>query len=320
MSAAPTAGVAPPAVQRQRQPFIRRIDLIGYAFISPWIIGFLVFTLFPFLSSLFLSFTNWEIVGSWKIIGLANYEKMLTGRDDIFIEALKFTTIYTLVGVPLRQVIALALATLLNQRIKARPLFRTIFYLPAVTAGVATAYMWTTVFSSQGGFINNTLSFFGITGPNWLYSVEWSPVTIIIISLWNVGTSMLIYLAALQGVPESLHEAAMIDGAGVWARFWHVTVPMITPAIFFNLVLGLIGSFQGGFIEALIITNGGPGYSTTFYSLYLYRTAFLDFHMGYASALAWFLFVIIMAFTALQMTLSKRWVYYEGDSQQSEGR
>jgi multiple sugar transport system permease protein len=320
MSLAPSADAVRPVVQQARKPFIRRIDLIGYLFISPWLIGFLIFTLFPFFSSLFLSFTNWQVVGSWKIIGLANYQKMFSGSDNVFIESLKFTTIYTLTRVPLSQVIALALATLLNQPIKARPVFRTIFYLPAVTAGVATAFLWSTVFSSQGGFVNNFLAVFGIQGPNWLYSVEWSPITLIIISLWNVGTSMLIYLAALQGVPESLHEAAMIDGAGVWDRFRHITVPMITPAIFFNMVLGLIGSFQGGFTEALILTNGGPGYATTFYSLYLYRTAFLDFQMGYASALAWFLFIIIMGFTALQMGLSKRWVYYEGESQQGEGR
>ncbi len=314
MSLARPVDSAAPAVHQARQPFIRRIDLIGYLFISPWLIGFLIFTFFPFVSSLFLSFTDWQIVGRWKIIGLDNYAKLLTGRDDVFLEAVRVTLIYTVLGVPLRQIIALALATLLNQPIKARPIFRTIFYLPAVTAGVATAYMWTTVFSNNNGFINNMLAVFGITGPNWLYSLEWSLYTLIIVSLWNVGTSMLIYLAALQGVPESLHEAAMIDGAGVWTRFRHVTIPMITPAIFFNLVLGLIGSFQGGFTESFIITNGGPGYSTTFYSLYLYRTAFQDFRMGYASALAWILFVIIMTFTAVQLKLSKRWVYYEAES------
>lgn len=320
MSLARPVDSTTPGIQAVRRPFIRRIDLIGYLFISPWLIGFLVFTLFPFISSLVLSFTNWQVVGSWKFTGLANYEKLLSGRDNVFLEALRVTAIYTFIRVPLSQVIALALATLLNQPIKARPIFRTIFYLPAVTAGVATAYLWQTVFTNNNGFVNNVLKVFGITGPNWLYSVEWSLYTLIIISLWNVGTSMLIYLAALQGVPESLHEAAMIDGAGVWSRFRNVTLPMISPAIFFNLVLGLIGSFQGGFTESFIITGGGPGYSTTFYSLYLYRTAFQDLQMGYASALAWILFVIIMAFTAIQMTLSKRWVYYEGEGPPERGR
>jgi multiple sugar transport system permease protein len=298
-----------PRIRRRR--FFTRTDLVGYLFISPWIIGFLVFTLFPFAASLIISLTNWEIVGDWEFVGTANYQKMLSGNDRLFTESLKVTFTYSLTRVPLIQIFALALACLLNQPIKGRALFRTIFYLPAVTAGVATAYLWAYLFSSNGGIINTVLGLVGIEGPNWLYSVEWSLPTLIILSCWNVGTSMLIYLAALQAVPESLHEAAMIDGAGVLKRFWHVTVPMITPAIFFNLVLGVIGSFQG-FTDAFIITQGGPGYSTLLYTLYLYRTAFNDLHMGYAAALAWILFLILMAFTAVQMVLSKRWVYYEG--------
>lgn len=298
-----------PRIRRRR--FFTRTDLVGYLFISPWIIGFLVFTLFPFIASLIISLTNWEIVGDWEFVGTANYQKMLSGNDRLFTESLKVTFTYSLTRVPLIQIFALALACLLNQPIKGRALFRTIFYLPAVTAGVATAYLWAYLFSSNGGIINTVLGLVGIEGPNWLYSVEWSLPTLIILSCWNVGTSMLIYLAALQAVPESLHEAAMIDGAGVLKRFWHVTVPMITPAIFFNMVLGVIGSFQG-FTDAFIITQGGPGYSTLLYTLYLYRTAFNDLHMGYAAALAWILFLILMAFTAVQMVLSKRWVYYEG--------
>jgi multiple sugar transport system permease protein len=319
MSLAPAADTVKATVLQPRRSFFRRIDLIGYAFISPWLIGFVVFTAGPFLASLFISLTDWGLVGSWKFVGLANYQRMLTGRDDIFLQALRVTFIYCIIRVPLSQIIALALATLLNQKIKARPFFRTIFYLPAVTEGAAMAYLWFTVFSSQVGFVNHFLAAFGIEGPNWLYSVEWSLYTLIIISLWNVGTTMLIYLAALQGVPESLHEAAMMDGAGIWARFRHVTIPMITPAIFFNTVLGFIGSFQV-FTAAFIITNGGPGYATTFYILYLYRTAFLDLKMGYASALAWILFAIILTLTAIQLWLSKRWVYYEGESQQSSAR
>ena len=298
-----------PRIRRRR--FFTRTDVVGYLFISPWIIGFLVFTLFPFAASLIISLTNWEIVGDWEFVGTANYQKMLSGNDRLFTESLKVTFTYSLTRVPLIQIFALALACLLNQPIKGRALFRTIFYLPAVTAGVATAYLWAYLFSSNGGIINTVLGLVGIEGPNWLYSVEWSLPTLIILSCWNVGTSMLIYLAALQAVPESLHEAAMIDGAGVLKRFWHVTVPMITPAIFFNMVLGVIGSFQG-FTDAFIITQGGPGYSTLLYTLYLYRTAFNDLHMGYAAALAWILFLILMAFTAVQMVLSKRWVYYEG--------
>jgi multiple sugar transport system permease protein len=311
--AADSAGTPRAAPQVQRRPWLTRTDLIGYLFITPWVIGFLVFTLFPFVASLFISMTNWAVVGDWKFVGLANYEKMLSGRDNIFVESVKVTFIYSFARVPLIQIIALGLALLLNQPIHGRAFFRTIFYLPAVTAGVATAYLWGFIFSNKGGLVNTVLESVGIQGPNWLYSLEWSLPALIIMSCWNVGTSMLIYLAALQGVPESLHEAAMIDGAGVFARFWHVTVPMITPAIFFNLVLGVIGSFQG-FTDALIITNGGPGYSTTLYLLYLYQSAFRDGFMGYASALAWFLFLILMTFTLIQLGLSRRWVYYEGES------
>jgi multiple sugar transport system permease protein len=319
MSLAPTAGTPPPSATAQRRRLIRSVDLIGYLFISPWLIGFVVFTFGPFMASLFMSFTNWEVVGNWRFVGLANYEKMLSGRDDIFLQALQVTVVYSIIRVPFSQLIALALAILLNQRIRARPIFRTIFYLPAVTDSAAMAYLWAFVFSNQGGFVNTTLRSFGIQGPNWLYSTEWSLYTLIIISLWNVGTSMLIYLAALQGVPESLHEAAMIDGAGVWQRFLNVTVPMITPSIFFNVVLGFIGSFQV-FTAAFIITNGGPGYTTTFYILYLFRTAFQDFKMGYASALAWFLFLVILALTLVQIWISRRWVYYEGESNETSSR
>jgi multiple sugar transport system permease protein len=319
MSLARTTDLAEARMRVRRRRFFTQTDLVGYLFISPWLVGFLVFTLFPFVASLVISLTNWQIVGDWEFVGTANYQKMLSGNDRLFVESLKVTFTYSLARVPLIQIFALALACLLNQPIKGRALFRTIFYLPAVTAGVATAYLWAYLFSSNGGIINTALGLVGIEGPNWLYSVEWSLPTLIILSCWNVGTSMLIYLAALQAVPESLHEAAMIDGAGVLKRFWHVTVPMITPAIFFNMVLGIIGSFQG-FTDAFIITQGGPGYSTLLYTLYLYRTAFNDLHMGYAAALAWILFLILMAFTAIQMVLSRHWVYYEGGHPDSGGR
>jgi multiple sugar transport system permease protein len=316
MSLAPTAesaGTPRAAPPVPRRAWLTGTDLTGYLFISPWVFGFLVFTLFPFVASLLISMTNWQVVGDWQFIGLGNYEKMLSGRDNIFVESVKVTFIYSFARVPLIQIIAIGLALLLNQPIQGRAFFRTIFYLPAVTAGVATAYLWSFIFSNRGGLVNTIMGVFGIEGPNWLYSLEWSLPALIIISCWNVGTSMLIYLAALQGVPESLHEAAMIDGAGILARFRHITVPMITPAIFFNMVLGVIGSFQG-FTDALIITNGGPGYSTLLYLLYLYQSAFRDGLMGYASALAWFLFLILMVFTLLQLVLSRRWVYYEGES------
>lgn len=319
MSATPVTRQPGTPLPAQRRPGLRQIDLIGYLFISPWLIGFVVFTLFPFIASLVLSFTNSQVVGDWQFIGFDNYARMLSGRDNLFNESVKVTFIYSFSRVPLIQVIALGLALLLNQPIQGRAVFRTIFYLPAVTAGVATAYLWSYIFSSNGGIVNIALGLVGIQGPNWLYSTEWSLPTLIIISCWNVGTSMLIYLAALQGVPESLHEAAMIDGAGVWARFRSVTLPMITPAVFFNTVLGVIGSFQV-LTDAFIITNGGPGYSTLLYILYLYQSAFRDGKMGYASALAWFLFLILLTFTLIQFGLARRWVYYEAETPDSSDR
>jgi multiple sugar transport system permease protein len=304
------AVMAASTVQRR---WLTRADVWGYAFISPWVIGFLVFTLVPFVASLFLSLTNWEVVGDWEFVGLKNFARLLGGGDALFSRALRNTGVYVVFHVPGVQIIALALALLLNQRLRGIAIYRTVFYLPAVTAGVATSYLWAQMFASNGGLLNTGLALVGIQGPNWLYSMEWSMPALIIMSFWNVGTTMLIYLAALQGVPRHLHEAAMIDGAGTWSRFAHVTVPMITPAIFFNIVQGIIGSFQV-FTAAFIITQGGPANATLFYSLYLYRTAFERLQLGYASALAWILFVIILGATIIQLAMARLWVYYEGEA------
>jgi multiple sugar transport system permease protein len=301
-------------VPRRRRGYITRTDLIGWAFISPWFIGFVVFTAGPFLAALFLSTTNWDVAGAWDFVGGKNYQRMLSGDDDLFVLAVKNTLVFVIFNVPGVQIIALAVASLLNQQIRGIAVYRTIFYLPAVTAGVATAYLWANILS-KSGLLNGMLGWIGIDGPNWLYSMEWSMPAIIIYSLWNVGTPMLIYLAALQGVPVHLHEAAMIDGASIWHRFRNITVPMITPAVFFNMVLGIIGSFQV-FNAAYIITAGGPANATLVYILYLYRSAFEQGKMGYASALAWFLFLVILAFTLLQLLMAKKWVYYEADAPQ----
>jgi multiple sugar transport system permease protein len=306
-AATAAAGVTP-----RRRRFITRIDLIGWAFIAPWLVGFVVFTAGPFIASLLLSLTDWDVAGMWKFVGTRNYQRMLTGEDDLFVLGVKNTAFYVLFNVPGVQIIALLLASLLNQPIRGIAFYRTIFYLPAVTAGVATAYLWANILS-KSGLLNTMLGWIGIEGPNWLYSIEWSMPAIIIYSLWNVGTPMLIYLAALQGVPVHLHEAAMIDGAGIWHRFRNITVPMITPAVFFNIVLGIIGSFQV-FTAAFIITAGGPANATLVYILHLYRSAFENGKMGYASALAWFLFLVILAFTIAQLVMAKFWVYYEGDT------
>ncbi|HLH75046.1 MAG TPA: sugar ABC transporter permease [Chloroflexota bacterium] len=302
---------AAPVARKRR--FVTRLDLLGWLFVSPWVIGFLVFTFFPFLASLFLSFTDWGVVGAWHWLGTANYQNMVNGNDDRFPVALGNTLYYASINVPGTQVIALALALLLNRKTRGIALYRTLFYIPAIASGVGTSYLWAIVFSNHGGLLNTALAFIGIQGPNWLYSLTWSMPALIIIGLWNVGTSMLIYLAALQGVPQSLYDAAAIDGANRWGQFRHVTIPMITPAMFFNLVLGVIGSFQV-FTAAYIITGGGPGDATLFYTLYLYQVAFQNLRMGYAAALAWVLFLIIMAITVIQLVVARLWVYYEGST------
>ena len=309
--------VATAAGEARRRSFVTRTDLIGWLFISPWLIGFLVFTAGPFLAALFLSTTTWDVAGSWEEIGLRNYQRMFNGDDDLFGIAVWNTLYFVVFNVPGVQIIALALAALLNQSLKGISVYRTIFYLPAVTSGIATAYLWATILA-KFGLLNGTLALIGIEGPTWLYSTDWSMPAIIMYSLWNVGTPMLVYLASLQGVPVHLHEAAMIDGAGVWSRFRHVTVPMITPAIFFNSVLGVIGSFQV-FTAAFILTAGGPANATLVYILHLYRSAFQDGKMGYASALAWVLFLAILAVTLVQLAMARLWVYYEAEQPTARG-
>jgi multiple sugar transport system permease protein len=306
-----------PLVAKKR-PFLTPRDWLGYLFISPWIIGFLAFTLLPFLASLFLSFTDWQIVGKWHLIYLANYQKMFSGVDDRFTVALENTVYYAVVNVPGTQIIALSLALLLREKARGIGLFRTLFYIPAITTGVGTSYLWAQMFSAQGGPINTFLGYLGIQGPNWLYSLTWSMPALIIVGLWNVGQSMLIYLAALHGVPQSLYDSSSVDGANVIQRFFNITIPMVTPAMFFNVILGFIGSFQV-FTSAFIITNGGPANATLFYSLYLYQVAFTNLRMGYAAALAWVLFLIILGITIIQLVAARHWVYYEGSGPSSAG-
>jgi len=302
----------------RKKPAITKLDLIGWAFVSPWLIGFLVFTAFPFVASLFLSFTDWGVVGNWHWVGTQNYQNMVNGTDFKFFTAVRVTLYYAVITIPGSQIIALLLALLLSRKSPGIAFFRTLFYIPAIASGVGTSYLWALIFSSQGGLLNTALGFFGIQGPNWLYSLTWSLPALMIMGMWNVGTSMLIYLAALQGVPQSLYDAASVDGANWWRKFMTVTVPMITPGIFFNLVLGVIGSFQV-FTAAYIITNGGPGDATLFYALYLFNTAFQNLLMGYASALAWVLFLVILLVTIVQLAMARLWVYYEANAPTATG-
>lgn len=286
-----------------------RRNLTGYAFVGPWILGFLVFTLFPFISSFALSLTSWDLVNTPQFIGLDNFTTMFI-KDNLFQLTLWNTFYYAFFSVPGIQIIALILALILNQELKGMPIYRTLFYIPAITPAVASAFLWMQLFNPRIGMINSVLRWFGLNGPNWLYDTNWAMPALIIMSLWGCGVAMIIYLSGLKGVPQHLYEAAEVDGANAWHKFWSITLPMITPSILFNLIMGIIGSFQV-FTAAFILTEGGPANATLFYSLYLFRRAFYDFRMGYAAALAWTLFLIILVLTLIQLWLSRRWVYYE---------
>ena len=284
----------------------------GLLFIMPWLITFLWFTLGPFVASIFLSFTNYRFIGTPTWVGFQNYANLF-GDDPKFIRSIINTLYYTAVHVPGIMLLAFFVALLLNQKVKGQPIYRTAFYLPSVTAGVATAYLWILLLQPNG-LINQFLGIVGINGPTWLTSSTWAMPALILMSFWGLGTTMIIYLAALQGIPQHLYEAASVDGAGVVRKMWHVTVPMMTPAIFLTAVLQIIGSWQV-FTQALIVTNGGPRDSTLFILLHLYRTGFEYFQMGYASAIAWVLFMIILVFTVIQFGVARRWVYYEGSTE-----
>jgi multiple sugar transport system permease protein len=283
----------------------------GYIFISPWIIGFLAFLLGPILTSLYLSLTKYELATPPVFTGLTNYSKLIT--DPLFYQSLKVTTVYTAVTVPLGLVLSFLVALLLNQDVKLLGLFRTLYYMPALVPAVASAMLWVWLLNPEFGLINMLLELlFGIDGPPWLGNTKWALASLMLMSLWGVGAPMLIYLAGLQGIPTELYEAAEIDGANRWQSFWNITVPQMSPVIFYNLISGIIGSFQV-FSAGYLMTGGGPGHSTLFYVLYLYNNAFKWFKMGYASALAWVLFLIIMALTALSLRSSSAWVYYSGE-------
>ncbi|MGQ9628928.1 MAG: carbohydrate ABC transporter permease [bacterium] len=286
-----------------------RENLEGYLFAMPWMIGFVVFVAGPILASLVLSFCEYDIVSTMKWTGLKNYYKLFTG-DRLFWISLYNTAYYSFFSIPLGIAGGLVIALLMNQNVRALGLLRTIYYLPAVTSGVAVSILWIWILDPSVGLINYLLDKIGIVGPLWLQDPKWSKPALIIMSLWGVGGSMVIYLAGLQGIPTELYEAAAIDGANAWQKFWHVTIPMMTPVILFNLIMGIIGSFQV-FTQAYIMTSGGPLNSTLFYVYYLYKVGFEGLHMGYASSMAWILFVVILALSLLAFKSSSAWVYYE---------
>lgn len=285
-------------------------QLLGYAFISPWLIGFLVFTAGPFLASIFLSFTRYNIVTPPVWVGTANY-RILLHEDPLFWKALSVTFRFALAAVPLGILGGVTLALLLNQEVGGISVFRTIFFLPSIVPTVATSIIFLWILNPEIGLVNGLLHHFGIVGPAWLQDKSWALWSLVLMSLWGVGGSMVIYLAGLKDIPRHLYEAAIIDGANAWHRLRHVTLPMLTPVIFFNLIMGVIGSFQY-FTETYIMTQGGPEDSTLFYALYLFQRAWRYLDMGYASAMAWVLLVIIMALTGLLFRTQRKWVHYEG--------
>ena len=280
---------------------------IGFFFIIPWIIGFLVFKLYPFGSSLYYSFTDYNLFKGIHEFGLMNYKEIFTKRADV--KALTITFKYAFMTVPLKLVVALFIAYILNFKIKGVNFFRTAYYIPSILGGsVAISVLWRALFK-DGGLVQSFLAIFGIPAPNFMSEAGWALFIICLLRVWQFGSSMVIFLAALKGVPNDLYEAASIDGAGKWKQFFTITVPLITPVIFYNLVTQLCTAFQE-FNGPYIITNGGPRGGTTLMSLLIYQNAFQTYDMGLASAMAWVLFVILMIFTVIAFWSQKHWVYY----------
>jgi multiple sugar transport system permease protein len=313
-----TIAAPAPAPVGRRLSMARREAIIFYVCIAPWVIGFVLFTLGPMVASLVISFTRWNVLSPPVWIGLDNYITMFTADPD-FWAALKVTARYALFSIPLRLGMALFLAVLLNEATRGVSLFRTAFYLPAIVASVAAAVLWQWILNPRFGPVNGLLRVFGITGPNWFSDPAWVPWALVLMSLWGIGGEMLIFLAGLKGIPGHLYEAAELDGAGRAQRFFNVTLPMLSPTLFFNLVMSVIGTFQT-FDTAYVVstaragTLGGPLKSTLFYMVYVYSHAFgASQKMGYATALAWVLFLIILVLTLITIKSSALWVYNEAE-------
>jgi multiple sugar transport system permease protein len=302
-----------PAKKAKLGKLARREERQFYLFISLWIIGFVLFDAGPIVASLIVSFTNWSLLEAPKWIGIANYQKMI--GDQFFYIAIWNSLYYGIASVGLGLIVSFLLALLLNQKVPGIALFRTIFYLPSVVSGIAVAILWIMILNADFGLLNTALGWIGIKGPGWLIQPQWTKPALILMSLWQgAGGSMVIYLAGLQSVPTHLYEAAEIDGAGPWGKFWNVTVPMMSPIIFYNLIVGFIASLQGFVLVLIMTTDGRPANAALMIGLYLYRQAFVFFNIGYASAIAWVLLMVIMLFTAAQFYLAKYWVFYEGET------
>jgi len=297
----------------------RRKFLTGVLFISPWVIGFFLFTLYPMLASFYYSFTEFHIHKTPEWIGFANYAELF--NDKLFWTSLGNTFYLVIIGVPLTLFLSFICAVLLNLKVRGQSIYRVIFFMPSIVPTVATALLWIWILNPSSGIVNTLLAQIGITGTNWFRDPNWAKPALIMMGLWGMGGTIVIYLSGLQDVPEALLEAAEIDGATWLQRLWHITIPMVSPIIFFNLIIGVIGTFQY-FAQAYVFgaavstTNamvlGAPLNSTLFYSVYLFQNGFIYLRMGYASAMAWILFIIIMICTLLLLRTSDRWTYYAG--------
>jgi multiple sugar transport system permease protein len=287
-----------------------RDNKVGLLFATPWILGFLIFLGYPLVSSLYLSFNSYSVLKPPKWVGVANYRELF--QDEVFYLTLKNTFIYAIGAVPLGTVVAIGLAMLLNTKVKGMAFYRTMFYVPSLVPMVALGTLFLWVFNGDYGLINAALRPLGVSPPNWLGDPTWSKVTLIMIAVWGCGNAMIIYLAGLQDVPISLYEAADLDGASFWKKTRNVTLPMLSPVILFNFIMGIIGSLQVFATPYVMFPGGAPARSTYFYSMYLYDNAFLYQRMGYASAMGWVMFVIILTMTLIAIKISDKHVHYEG--------
>ena len=295
---------------RKKMPGQKKDNLAAYLFLTPWLLGLLLITVGPMLASLYLSFTDYNLIQAPQWIGLDNFVRMLS--DQRLHNSLRVTFIYVLVSVPLQLALALLLAVVLDRGVRGMAFYRSIFYLPSLLgSSVAIAILWKQVFGTEG-LLNQVLAPFGIAGKGWISDPSTALGTLVVLNVWTFGAPMVIFLAGLRQIPAMYYEAASVDGAGVLRRFRSITLPLLTPIIFFNLVLQVIHAFQS-FTQAFVVSGGtgGPSDSTMFYTLYLYDRGFGNFDMGYASAMAWFLLVIIGVFTAANFVASKYWVFYD---------
>lgn len=286
----------------------QRRNITGWLFVSPFVLGFLLWFIIPALTAVYLVFHRWNMIAEPRFVGLENIQRLL--NDQLLWQSLKVTTLFTLLSVPLGLALSFFLALLINTKVRGIAIFRTIYYLPSIVPAVANAVLWAWMFNTEFGLLNIILRGVGLTRIRWLQDPAWALPALVLMSLWGVGSAMIIFLAGLQGIPDTFYEAAEIDGAGRWSKLRHVTLPLMSPIIFFNLVIGIIGSFQV-FTAGFLITDGGPQNSTLFLVLYIYRNAFEYLDMGYAATLSWLLFFIIMALTLVVFKYYGSRVYYE---------